>query len=129
MTLILRRCTKIYDSMSYNNSVFRKLMVCTYSKTCLKRRRPKIGFQDRLSLNAGQKYCRMLQGEHCAILSTFIKLSFVIKVFVLSIFEWPLKTGFTLYFDLSQIPNIRQIESIIGVQWGQENPSMRVHHS
>ena len=24
-------------------------------------RRPKIGFQDRLSLNAGQKYCRMLQ--------------------------------------------------------------------
>ena len=23
-------------------------------------RRPKIGFQDRLSLNAGQKYCRML---------------------------------------------------------------------
>ena len=25
------------------------------------KRRPKIGFQDRLSLNAGQKYCRMLQ--------------------------------------------------------------------
>ena len=24
-------------------------------------RRPKIGFQDRLSLNAGQKYCRLLQ--------------------------------------------------------------------
>ena len=24
------------------------------------KRRPKIGFQDRLSLNAGQKYCRML---------------------------------------------------------------------
>ena len=35
-----------------------------YSKTCLKRRlkrRPKIGFQDQLLLNAGQKYCRMLQ--------------------------------------------------------------------
>ena len=28
------------------------------------------------------------QGEHSAILSTFIKLSFVIKIFVLSIFEW-----------------------------------------
>ena len=27
-----------------------------------------IGFQNRLSLNAGQKYCRMLQGEHSAIL-------------------------------------------------------------
>ena len=30
-----------------------------------------------------------------AILSTFIKLLFVIKNFVLSIFEWLLKTGFT----------------------------------
>ena len=36
----------------------------------------------------------MLQGEHSAILSTFIKIQFVIKIFVLSIFEWPLKTGF-----------------------------------
>ena len=60
-----------------------------YSKTCLKRplsKRPKIGFEDQLSLNAGQKYCRMLQGEHYAILSTIIKLSFVIKTFVLSFF-------------------------------------------
>ena len=32
------------------------------------KRRAEIGFQDRLSLNAGQKYCRMLQGEHSAIL-------------------------------------------------------------
>ena len=43
-------------------------------------KRPKLGFQDQLSLNAGQKYCRMLQGEHSAILSTFIKLPFVIKI-------------------------------------------------
>ena len=37
-----------------------------YSKTCLKRplpKRPQIGFQDQLLLNAGQKYCRMLQGD------------------------------------------------------------------
>ena len=40
-------------------------------------------------VNAGQKYCR--------ILLTFIKLPFVFKTFVLSIFEWPLKTGFTVY--------------------------------
>ena len=53
-------------------------------------------FQDQLSLDAGKKYCRMLQGEHSAILSTFIKLPFVIKIFVLSIFEWPLYTGFTV---------------------------------
>ena len=52
-----------------------------YSKTCIKlplSKRPKIGFQDQLSLNASQKYCRMLQSEHSAILSTFIKLPFVI---------------------------------------------------
>ena len=73
---------------------------CIYSKTCLKRplqKKTKIGFQDRLSLNACPKYCRMLQAlEHSAILSTFIKLPFVINMFVLSIFEWPLKTGFTI---------------------------------
>ena len=42
-----------------------------YSKTCVKRplsKRPKIGFQDRLLLNAGQRDCRMLQGEHSVIL-------------------------------------------------------------
>ena len=38
----------------------------------------------------------MLQGEHAAILSIFIKLPFVIKFFVLSIFVWWLKTGFTV---------------------------------
>ena len=34
----------------------------SYSKTCLKQplsKRPKMGFQDQLLLNAGQKYCRM----------------------------------------------------------------------
>ena len=30
------------------------------------------------------------------ILSTFIKLPFVIKIFVLSIFEWPFYTGITV---------------------------------
>ena len=39
----------------------------------------------------------MLQVEHSAILLTFIKLPFVIKILVLSIFEWPFKTGFTVY--------------------------------
>ena len=36
------------------------------------------------------------EGEHSALLSTFIKLSFAIKIFALSIFECPLKTGFTV---------------------------------
>ena len=46
-----------------------------YDKTCVKQplsKRPKIGIQYQLSLNAGQKYCRMLQGEHSAILLTII---------------------------------------------------------
>ena len=68
-----------------------------YSKTCVKQplsKRLQIGFQDQSLLNAGQKYCRMLQGEHSAILLTFIKPPFVI--FVLSIFEWPFYIYYTV---------------------------------
>ena len=36
------------------------------------------------------------QVEHSAILSIFIKLPFVIKLFVLPIFEWSFYTGFTV---------------------------------
>ena len=43
---------------------------------------------------------------HSAILSTFIKLQFVVKIFVLSIFERLLKTGFT-------VPTIQVILSVI----------------
>ena len=43
----------------------------------------KIGFQYTVSLNSGQKYCRMLQGQHSAIFSPFIKLPFSINTFVL----------------------------------------------
>ena len=60
------------------------------------KRTQKIGFQHQLPLNAGQKYCRMIQGEHSAILSTFIEQSFSINTFVLSISKWPIKTGSTV---------------------------------
>ena len=54
-----------------------------------------------------KKYCRMLkgsilqnaQGEHSAVLLTFIKLPFVFKTFVSSIFEWPFYTDFTLHVN------------------------------
>ena len=39
----------------------------------------------------------MLQGEHSAIFLNFIKLPFVIKIFDLSVFEWPFYTDFTVY--------------------------------
>ena len=65
-------------------SVHEMLVLITNSKNCVKwplSKRPKIGFQDQLLLNAGQKYCRM----HSAILSTFIKLPLITKIFVLSL--------------------------------------------
>ena len=83
--------------------IIKVIMSCRvklYSKTCLMRplrKKIKNDFQDWLSLNAGQKYCRMLQGEHSAKILTFIKVPFVIKIFVFSIFEWPLKAGFTVF--------------------------------
>ena len=36
------------------------------------------------------------KGEHSAVLLTCIKIPHGFKTFVLSIFEWPLKTGFTV---------------------------------
>ena len=42
----------------------------------------------------------MLQGEHSAILSTFIKLPFVIKMFVLSIFSGGLRQVLLYYPDI-----------------------------
>ena len=54
------------------------------SKTCVKwplSKRPKIGIQDQFWLHTGQKYCRMLQGELSAILSTFIKVPFCFVYF------------------------------------------------
>ena len=102
------------DQPVHPGSLISKIVII-YSITCVKQplsSRQKIGFQDQLWLNAGQKYCRMLQGEHSAILLplehsaillTFIELPFVIKVFVLSIFEWPFYTGFTVILKELQL--------------------------
>ena len=62
------------------------------------KRTPKIGFQNRLSHNAGGKYCRMLRGEHSAISLTFIKLPFVIKIFVLAISSGRLRQIYCTHF-------------------------------
>ena len=89
---------KEHTSKCINDRIY--VILDKYSNTCLKwslSKRPQIGFEDKLWLNAGQKYCTMLRGQHSALLSTFIKLSIVIKVFILSIFEWPFYTAFTIY--------------------------------
>ena len=70
-----------------------------YSKTCLQRplkKNTKSGFQYRISLKCRSKVLQNAPREHSAILSTFIKLPYSIKTFVLSIFKWPLKTGLTV---------------------------------
>ena len=71
-----------------------------YSKTYLKQslsKRPQIVFHDQLSLDAGQKNCRLLQKEHSAILSTFIKLPLSLRSLFCLFFEWPFYTGFTVH--------------------------------
>ena len=62
------------------------------------KRRPKLVFYPNYRLMQVKRFveCSIWKMEHSAILSTFIKLSFVKKTFVLSIFEWPLKAGFTV---------------------------------
>ena len=65
--------------MVSSHEVSQSLLSTAHSTTCVKRplsKSQKIGFQDQLSLNEGH-----------AILSTFIKLPFVIKIIVLSIFS------------------------------------------
>ena len=59
-------------------------LLSNYSKPVLSghTKKDKKGFQDRLLLNAGQKYYRMLQSEHSAKLSTFIKIPFTITTSV-----------------------------------------------
>ena len=102
-----------------------------YSKTCVKRtlsKRPKIVFLDQLSLNADKKYCRMLPLEHSAILLTFTKLPFVSKIFVLSIFERPFYTGFTVCYLLpnfccKHVHSIRVKNSVDLVQTASSDAS------
>ena len=92
----------------------------TYSKTC-----------ETATLKKTTKWCslfktnyRLMQvksvaecpKEHSAILSTFIKLPFDIQIFVLSNFEQPFYTGFTVhakqfYKNLDIYQDMHQIQS------------------
>ena len=53
--------------------------------------------------------------EHSAIFSTFIKIPFVFKICVLSISEWPLKTGVMYNIDKNKMgfnsETVRAIEN------------------
>ena len=75
-----------------------------HSKTCVKRplsKRPKIGFQDRLSLNAGQKYCRILQ---------YFRPSLSLHLSLRSLFCLFLSGRFNFYTDFTV--NISQLSEV-----------------
>ena len=79
------------DSPILIHTISVELSIFYYSKTCVRwllSKELKLVFKTNYRL-------MQVKGEHSARLSTFIKLPFVIKIFVLSIFEWPFYTGFT----------------------------------
>ena len=90
-----------------------------YIKTCVKRplsKRPQIGFQNQLSLSAGQKYCRMLP--------FVIKILFVyFWVAVLDRFYCTCRTDQVLHFPLKGLNADCQstfwwMYSVISNRWG-----------
>ena len=56
----------------------------------------KLVFKTNYRLMQAKSIAECSKGEHSATLLTCIKLPFVIKIFLLSIFEWPFYTGFTV---------------------------------
>ena len=85
--------------MGLENEQEQTFLICVYSKICLKRPLKKktnnwyprpIIIRSKVLHNAPREaFCKNFE---------FIKLPFVIKIFVLSIIEWPLKTGFTVKY-------------------------------
>ena len=70
-----------------------------YCKTCLKqplKKKTKNWFFKTDYRLMQEKVLQNAPREHSAILSIFIKLPFVFKIYVLSFFEWRLKTGFNV---------------------------------
>ena len=88
-----------------------------YSKTCVKwtlKKKTKIGFQDRIMLNAGQKYCRirLLQyfrpslSHHLSLRSLFCQFLSGRLRQVLYISWLPMVAGITGQFEGSHSSNV-----------------------
>ena len=58
------------------------------------KRLPKIGFQDVLSFNAGEKNCRMLQESILQDFRPSLSYHLSLRPLFCPIFEWPLYKGF-----------------------------------
>ena len=77
------------------------------------KRRPKIGFQDLLSLNAGQKYCRILQESILQYFRPSLSYHLSLRPLFSLFFEWPLKTGFTVITKYLQNYTISQRSCVV----------------
>ena len=85
-----------------------------FLQTCLERplkSRSKLGFQDQLSLNAGQNYCIMQyfgpalsdnlsSGAFCNTFDLHFKIHAINRSLRPVYFEWPFMTGFIVIFLL-----------------------------
>ena len=69
-------------------------------------------FQDSLLLNVGRKYCRMLLRSILQYFRPTLSYHLSFRPFILSIFEWSLKTGLTVYWTKTKVP----ISSVTTVQ-------------
>ena len=77
-------------------------------KTDVKRplsERPKMVFNTNYRL----MQVKGIEGEHSAILSSVIKLPFVIRIYILSIFEWPFYTDLTAYIRFYAFANNKDV--------------------
>ena len=74
-----------------------------YSETCLKRPLKNMqnkGLKDKWKLNAGQVYCRMLSWSILQYVWSALSDNRSSKPIFCPLFEWPLKTGFTILIHL-----------------------------
>ena len=102
MTNICRERSRLSTSTKHLENFFNDNIrigeVLHYSETCLKRPLK----EDPLKISKTNTCLMQVKGtakcrvEHSAVLLNCIELPHVFNAFVLSISEWPLKTGFTI---------------------------------
>ena len=81
-------------------------------------KRPKNGFQDQLSLNAGQKNCRSILQYFRPALRYHLSLRSLFCLFI----KWPRKTGFTVIVANRKLAGTNKPVALCSVHTGIEPP-------
>ena len=101
----LRHKKPCYCCMRTVKSQIRLRMICAFAFPCPAYTTVKhvynLIFKTDYRLMQVKSIAECSKGEHSAICLTFIELPFVIKILVLSIFEWPFYAGFTVFLFIS----------------------------